>query len=343
MTFSQLKPVRAVVAVALLLGAGCDNGEEKTQLRVFMADSLARPFNTLARAFEQENPGSEVVQIPSGSVLAARKLVDANDQADVLAVADYRVIDKVLRPDHADWYICFARNEIGIAYTHASVGAAQLDKDNWFRILGRNGVRVVAANPIHDPCGYWTEFCWQLADRYYSADRGGGTIAATMAEKCGERESRKGDAQQLLQLLESAGGVDYAFVYKSQALQHNLPFLRLPAEISLGDVSHVESYRRAAITLPGKKKGTTIEQRGDAIVFAVTIPSSAEHPDLAANFVTFLLSPKGRSLLEAEHMTLVDRPWTYDPDKVPESLRSDLDTRPRPSAQEKPTGDSHGG
>jgi len=342
MDFLRLRRVLVGLTIGSALGAGCDSRDERIPLRVFVADALARPFNSLARAFERENPGVEVVLIPSGSVLAARKLSDANDQADVLAVADYLVIERLLRPDHADWYICFATNEIGIAYSDASKGAVELTRDNWFRILARDGVNVVAANPVHDPCGYWTELCWRLADRYYPAERGGGTIVNTMTAKCGKPDDRKSDAQQLLQLVESAGGVDYAFVYRSQALQHNLPFLRLPTEINLSDVRHVDLYRQAEIELPGKKRGTTFKKRGDAIVFAVTIPRSVRHADAAARFVGFLLSPQGRSVLEAEYMTLVDRPWTYDPENVPESFRPNVEARPRHPVAATAPGDSRG-
>ncbi|UCD30204.1 MAG: extracellular solute-binding protein [Planctomycetota bacterium] len=330
------------LVICSLLGPGCRDKEGKNQLRVFMADSLSRPFNVLARAFEQSNPNVELVQIPSGSVLAARKLTDGKDQADVLAVADYLVIDKLLRPKHADWYICFATNEIGIVHTDASEGVAELIPDNWFQILSRKGVKVAAANPFHDPCGYWTELCWQLADLYYSADKGGGTIVETMTAKCGEPDSRRSDSQQLLQLVESAGGIDYAFVYRSQALQHNLPFLRLPPQINLSDVNYVDFYRQAEIELPGKTEDSTFKKKGEAIIFAITIPKEAKYPDLAARYIKFLLSATGRELLTAEYLTLADEPWTYDLEKVPTSLRTNITARDRSLTTTTARGDFNG-
>jgi molybdate/tungstate transport system substrate-binding protein len=331
-----MRLIRIVLTTTLVLITGCDSREEKTRVRLFMADSLIRPFGMVSGAFEQQKPGVEIVHVASGSVLAARKLSEANDQADLLAVADYMVIDKLLRPEHADWYICFATNEVGIAYTDASKDASDLTEANWFEVLARDGVKVAAANPNHDPGGYWTELCWRLADLHYPETQRGGSITEAMTAKCGERESRRSDAQQLLQLVEAAGGVDYAFVYRSQALQHNLPFLRLPPEISLSDVRHLDFYRKVAIELPGKKRGTTIEKRGDAIVYAITIPKSVKHADLAAAYITFLLGPEGRSLLEAEYMTLLDRPWTYDPDRLPASLRDIAGTRDQLSTTTAP-------
>ena len=159
---------------------------------------------------------------------------------------------------YADWYACFATNELVIAYTEASKGEAELTADNWFDVLSRDGVKVGAANPIHDPCGYWAEICWQLADLHYR-NVPAPTIRERMARQCGPPADRRSDAEELLQLLESSAGIDYAFVYLSQARQHRLPTLRLPARISLGDVSQTDFYRRAAVTIPGTDQGSRIE------------------------------------------------------------------------------------
>jgi molybdate/tungstate transport system substrate-binding protein len=324
-----------VAGLLLCVGCGEDDGG-KTRLRVFMADSLSRPLKALGKAFVEENPDVELVESPSGSVLAARKLSDGGDVCDVLAVADYMVIDKLLRPDHADWYICFATNEIGIVYTDASKGAADINAGNWFRVLAQDGVRVAAADPRHDPCGYWAELCWGLADLHYPADQRDGSVVEMMTAKCGPAEDRRTDAQQLMRLVEAAGGIDYAFVYRSQALQHNRLFLQLPAEINLGDPDHVALYRQAHMELPGAKPGETYTKRGEAIVFAVTIPKEARQAELAARYVAFMLGDKGRSILRSHHVQALDEPITYDVDRVPEPLRSGLISRDRDEVASTP-------
>jgi molybdate/tungstate transport system substrate-binding protein len=333
--------ILAVSAMALLGWAGCDSKPAKTQLRVFMADSLLRPMNAVADAFAKQNPDIELVQIPSGSVLAAKKIIDGNDAADVLAVADSSVIERLMRPVHADWYICFATNEIGIAYSDASKGAPQLTADNWFDILSREDVTVAAANPLHDPCGYWTELCWRLADIHYPA--AGGTITGRMVARCGVPGDRRGDSEQLLQLVESSGGIDYAFVYRSQAMQHHLPFLRLPAEVSLGDPALAESYRRAYVEISGADGRPLIRRTGEPIVYAITIPKVARHPDLAARYLSFIMSPAGRRLLIQEYMQVVEQPWTCDPQLVPPGLRAGLRVKDRVSTTTTSPGGQHGG
>ncbi len=318
-----------LLAMAILIcTVGCDGGEGRTKLRVFVADSLARPFKALGAAFEAERGDVEIVQIASGSVLAARKLTDGNDRADVLAVADYRVIDDLLRPAYADWSVCFATNEIVIAYTDMSVGAADLREDNWFEVLTRPEVKVQAANPYHDPCGYWTQLSWRLADLKYAA-AGGGTVVDRLSAKCGPARDRRSDSQELLRLVESAGGIDYVFVYLSQARQHNLAHLRLGPKINMGSAEHVEHYRQAVIELTRRGGEAPIVKRGDAIVFAVTIPKTAAPAELAADYVAFLLSAEGKAILRKHHVAVVDQPWTFDSEGVPAALNAYIVKRDR--------------
>ena len=338
---------RWLTVLVFLAAAGC-NGDDRQAgqsprdgqatggtLRVFMADSLARPFAALGEAFKTANPGVRLVQIPAGSVLSTRKLTHGNDQADVLAVADYMVLDELLRPAGlGDWYICFATNTIVIAHTDMSAGGAQLTADNWFDVLAEPQTKVQAANPYHDPCGYWTELSWKLADLHYPATAGGGSIWQKMTDKCGPAKDRRSDSQELLRLVETAGGIDYAFVYRSQAMLHNLPFLALPAQINMGDPAHVDFYRQVSIQLPGKASGQTIDKRGDAIVFAVTMPRTVK-PDrekLALGYIAFMLSDKGQAVLTEQYLTMFDKPFTFDLANVPEPLRHGLATRSRPDA-----------
>jgi molybdate/tungstate transport system substrate-binding protein len=213
---------------------------------------------------------------------------------------------------------------------------------NWFEVLSDPEVKVAAASPIHDPCGYWTELCWKLADLHYAPDKGGGRIATTMNAQCGQPDRRRADSQQLMQLLETRGGLDYAFLYRSQALQHNLPFLRLPPEINLGSASHLDNYRRVSMDIPADKRGETFTKRGDAIVFAITIPRTVRHRDWAEQFVAHVLSDRSRSILENEYLTLVEQPWTHDPAELPERFRDMVSAPPRITDTESRPSDADG-
>lgn len=321
----------SILAVA---AATCNSSNESPdqELRVFVADSLFLPFQAAGEAFEKANPGCSVQVIPSGSVLAARKIAEAGDRADVLAVADYHVIERMLRPTFADWYACFATNEVVIAYTEASKGGSELSADNWFQILAREGVKVGAANPYQDPCGYWAELCWRLADLHYHDVPAPG-IHERMTHQCGPPADRRSDTEELLQLLESSAGIDYAFVYLSQARQHRLAALRLPAPVNLGDPEQLETYGLVSIDLPSTSEHAAVSRRGEPIVYALTIPKNAANPALAARFARFLLGVSGRAVLAEGHIQAAEQPWTYDDTGIPDWMKGQVAVRRMPASQ----------
>ena len=106
-------------------------------------------------------------QESSGSLESARKITELGKTPDVLAVADYAIIPKLLIPSHADWYATFATNALVLAYRNESAGALEIADYNWYRILLRPGIRTGRSDPALDPAGYRTLMVWQLAERYY--------------------------------------------------------------------------------------------------------------------------------------------------------------------------------
>src|SRR2546423_773402 len=79
-------------------------GSPSGPLVVFNAGSLAKPFSDLLKAFQKKHPGVIPAQENSGSLEAARKLTDLGKIPDVIGVADYGVISRLLIPKHATWY-----------------------------------------------------------------------------------------------------------------------------------------------------------------------------------------------------------------------------------------------
>ena len=239
----------AVVLIGLLLLALNLNIQWKTRLTVFHAGSLAAPMRDLAQLFEQRNPSILVVREASGSRMAARKTTQLGRTADVLAVSDYLVIEELVMPRHADWYVEFGRNRIVLAYTERSVGAAEIDPRNWFEILLTSGTEYGHSDPNLDPCGYRTLMAWELAETYYGrpglfeeleAGRPPGNVRPSEVE--------------LLPLLESMD-LDYVFNYESVARQHHLQYVRLPPEIDLGDPEMASLYADASMEVTGKEPG----------------------------------------------------------------------------------------
>ena len=216
---------------------------------VYNAGSLARPFKELLDAFRAANPGVIPAQENSGSLEAARKLTELHKIPDVLAVADYNVIDDLLRPKYATWYANFARNAMVIAYTDRSIDAATIDSTNWWRVLLKKGVRAGHSDPALDPNGYRTLIVLQLAERYYREPGLAQRLDAAMPPKY--QRPKEADLTALLQ----AGELDYAWTYRSLAETNGLKYVSLPKAIDLSDPLLAQGVRNGDRPHPGRQPG----------------------------------------------------------------------------------------
>jgi molybdate/tungstate transport system substrate-binding protein len=319
-TSRRLWPV--VAAAALLLGdsgaALAQNASLTGELVVFNAGSLGFPFRNLLRAFSKANPGVRTAQESSGSLEAARKLTELGKTPNILAVADYAVIPKLLIPAHADWYATFATNALVLAFRNESQGAFEINTQNWYRILLRPGVRTGRSDPALDPAGYRTLMVWQLAERYYRQP----TLATLLRAATPPRYVRpkEADLTALLQL----GEFDYIWTYASIAKTNGFRWLDLPPEINLSDPAMAAAYAQARVTLPGATRaaGDRVEFRGEPIVYALTIPKGAPHPEVAAAFVRFVFSQEGQRILAEAGLQPSVPPALGGPGQPPLSLRA---------------------
>ncbi len=292
------KRLALVLLLVTLLLPACQGGvaptaePEEQKLVVFHAGSLTVPMEALTAAFAKEHPGVVFETEASGSRTAARKVSELGREADLVLSADYTVIDHLLIPDYASWNIRFARNTMVIVYTEKSKFADEINAENWYEILLRDGVVYGHSDPDADPCGYRTLMVWQLAESYYEQPG----LYEALETHC-PPENVRPKAVELLALLES-GDMDYAFEYRSVALQHGLLYVELPDALNLGSVDFADFYAQAKVEVSGTEPGTTITQVGSPIVYGVTIPKNAPHPELAIEFVKFLIGPEGQRIME---------------------------------------------
>ena len=163
------KKLFAFILSALAVIANAQEGHREIagKLTVFYAGSLAVPFKQISDEFKELHPGLDIQMEAAGSRDCARKIRDLKRPCDVLASADYLVIEQLLVPDYADWNICFAANEMIIAYNPASRKSKQLTADNWFDILMSLELAFGRSSPDADPCGYRAVLTMQLAEKYY--------------------------------------------------------------------------------------------------------------------------------------------------------------------------------
>jgi len=306
------------LVVILAITAGCmGSDQERTALKVVPAGSLLYPFEQIEAEFENQHPEIDVQLEGHGSIQAIRQVTDLGRPIDVVAVADASLIPDMMyipmgegEENYTDWYIPFAENEIVIAYTDRSKGADEITPENWYHILARPEVRVGFSNPMLDSCGYRALMVTALAEDYYKEPGlfeeiiGGafdppirplvsdGMTTITLLERmrpATEKVAIRDGSIYLLSLLD-AGGIDYAFEYRSVAKEHGLHWIDLPPEINLGSAEHAEDYGKVRVNL-GFQRFQSIgsERIGQPIVYAITVPRNAPHPKEAQMFVEFVL------------------------------------------------------
>lgn len=291
---AQTRVVGTLLALVLAAMPPLRAQEVSGPLLVFNAGSLARPVQELLTAFRRLHPGIVPAQENSGSLAAARKLTELGRIPDVLAVADYQVLEQVILPRYTDWYALLARNAMVLGYSARSREAARIDSTNWWRILLMPGVRTGHSDPALDPGGYRALLVTQLAERDY----GEPGLAARLDAAMPAKYQRPGEAE--LVALVQAGELDYAWVYRSVAEAGGLRYLSLPARIDLSDPALAAEYAHASLRVPAApgQGRDSLEFRGEPIVYGLTVPREAAHPAAAMAFVRFIFSDEGRGILE---------------------------------------------
>jgi len=276
-----------ILTVVAFVAIPSASAEPKGTLVMFHAGSLTMPFATMEKEFEARYPGVDLQREASGSQAAARKITDLNKPCDIMASADFKVIDKLLIPRHADWNIRFATNQLVLCYTDKSKFAGEVNATNWYDILQRKGVVWGHSDPNLDPCGYRALMVLQLADKYYKKR---GLYDKMIANR--PQANIRPKSVELVSLLQT-GNMDYAWEYLSVAVQHGLKYVALPDEINLGNYKQDKFYSQAVVKVTGKKPGEFMEMKGDSVTYGITLVKNAPNKEAAIAFLSYMLDPKG--------------------------------------------------
>jgi len=289
----------------------------KEKVVIFHAGSLSVPFAAMQKAFEKKYPKYVLVREAAGSRACARKITDIHKPADVMASADFKVIDNLLIPKYAKFNAHFATNEMVIAYTSHSKYADKINEKNWTDILLKKGVKVGHSNPNLDPCGYRSILVAKLAGIYYKKPHffdklfGYGNSYQNGKEDKNKVIVRPKETD-LLGLLE-AGAYDYLFIYKSVATQHGLKYITLPPQISLKSQKYSDFYKQVTFKITGKKPGTWVIKKGAPMVYGITIVQNEKenlprNKEGAIKFVKFVLSPEGQTIMKKNGQGVINPP-----------------------------------
>ena len=300
--FSKCAFIPILILMLLLSFSGLVSAETYGKLIIFNAGSLAIPFKEISEAFNKKYPDVKVYREASGSRTCARKITDLKKPCDVMASADYTVIENLLLPDYADWNISFATNEMAIMHMKDSKYAKEINGTNWHEILLRKGVEYGHSDPNCDPCGYRSQLVWQLAEKYYRVPG----LYEKLRENCPPRNVRPKETD-LIALLE-AGEIDYLFIYRSVCEQHHMPFVILPDEINLKSADHWLFYKQASIKITGKRPGEFIQKTGKPMVYGITVPKNAPNKEAAIAFVAFVVGPDGQTIMRRNGQPPVSPP-----------------------------------
>jgi molybdate/tungstate transport system substrate-binding protein len=272
---------------------------------------------------------------------------------DIIASADYKLIpDRLYEGGYADWYIAFARNSMVLCYRDNAVGSDEIlnHTRTWYDVLRNDSVSYGHSSPDGDPCGYRTLMVIQLAQKYYydeaaelglvadgdadglydalipGSDHEKGRIGGTSESRAsGSVEVVKSKSVELIASLQS-GDLDYAFEYRSVAVQHNLTFIELDEVINLSNVTYEDFYKKASVQImkePGPPP-TYKTESGEPIVYGITILKNAENNDLAVEFVAFLLSEQGQDMMESNGQPFIEPLLCDYPGNLPAELKEVL-------------------
>ena len=204
---------------------------------------------------------------------------------------------------------------MSLVYTNESGYAGILTQENWQEILLKNDVNYGRSDPDADPCGYRAVLTMKLAEKYYEVP---GLLKLLLNK---DQEYIRPKETDLLALLE-VGEVDYIFLYRSVAEQHNLNYLILPDEINLKNTAYNELYNSVSVEISGKKPGEKIIKYGTPMIYGITIPKNSPNPEAAGAFIKYLLNTeKGLNILAKNGQPHIVPSPTDTYENIPDELK----------------------
>jgi len=125
-------------------------------------------------------------------------------------------------------------------------------------------------------------------------DEANGTYTLNMPES----ESIDPSAKLMVRSMEmeliaglDAQEIDYYFIYRSVAEQHDQLFLELPAEIDLSSIEYADTYKTVQVV---QANGNLVT--GKPVVYGITVPANARDPGMGLLFVKLVVSPEGQQI-----------------------------------------------
>jgi molybdate/tungstate transport system substrate-binding protein len=262
---------------------------------VMYAGSLINIFENEIKPAFQNSTGYNFIGESKGSVQISNMILDGFRKPDVFVSADTTPIERLINhnPSLANWLVKFGSAELVITYNSNSPFALDLIKASkeeipWYKVLEKEGFKFGRTDPELDPKGYYTVIAAELANIYYND--------LTIKDRIflGEDRNKKQIfPEEILKSILDSGQIDATASYKHEAIAKGLPYISLPDQINLSNPNYTHYYNKISYKLA---TGRTII--GNPIYFSFTIPNTVENIEGAISFTKFLISEKGKGILE---------------------------------------------
>ena len=260
-------------------------------LTILHAGALRHPLRECARLFNQAHPKVDLRLEAAGSLTCAHRLLEVR-HADVVALADPMLFEKLLVPRLVQRYFVFAIDQMVITFDDLSRHSRYINADNWMDVLLEPEVTFGRSDHNLDPAGYRTLMLWRLAEQHY----GRPGLFDRLNEKC-RPEHIYAKSVDLTPAI-GEGRLDYAFQYQCVARQDKLRFLRLPEKINLSNPAYADHYAQVSVDLDSPLTGLRTTVHGAPVEFAAGCTEQARNRELAKAFLDLLISRAGQRILE---------------------------------------------
>ncbi len=276
----------------------------RASLTVLHAGSLNNLVQRgIAPAFQQAT-GISVRDEGGNSGVLANAIRARTKRGNVYMSADVATTQTLIGAANGDWirwFVTFAGNAVVIGYSPTGPFAADFERARtgttpWYDVLRRPGIRLMRNDPNLDPLGYYALFVCQLAEAYSG-------VSGLARQILGDDNNAQQIGSPGVAMLQR-GEVDATFLYRTGALDSNVPYLPLLDEVNLGNPAMAARYATAQYTTTHGQtfRGGPIRfSTGPLTLFDATTRNPLPDPTEATQFIRYLLSPAGQQLIQTYH------------------------------------------
>jgi molybdate/tungstate transport system substrate-binding protein len=307
-------------------------------LSVLGAGTLDTLFPELANELVNETPGisaPSAAQTYEGSIDITTAITSTGAQADVAAVADFRLVPQLLEPKYAGYEIVFGTTPEVLAYNPSIAAFDGINESNWAEklvtdVTTHGNAPLAVWNASTDPNGYNEIFSLELqgmlyngsTSMFYNTFYSGSSGTPAVPNPATALLEHESQAATLL----TTGVVSALITYRSYAVVNHLSFVSFNPIVGLlaNNSTALSDYAKLSTTITTSTGGFQSVEAAP-VLFSVTVPTNAPNPALGAAFIHLLLSPQGDAILSAGGaFTPIFPGWSDQPSAVPSVLAPDV-------------------